>query len=139
VESDDEPECESVLLSFDTLGNPATQSPAVSASVLELELSLEERMECKLEKLASQFQELSSASLQQLNHEPNDASQSTEYSAFLKSENTSLKKQNNVLASEQVNGFKMMIIGFEDEDKRFGQREEQLSYSDKDFTGRSKM
>jgi hypothetical protein len=44
-----------------------------------------------------------------------------------------------VLASEQVNGFKMMIIGFEDEDKRFGQREEQLSYSDKDFTGRSKM
>jgi hypothetical protein len=118
--------------------NPATQSPAVSASVLELVQSLEERMECKLEKLASQIQELSSASLQQLNHESNDASQSVEYSAFLKSENTSLKKQNMVLA-EQVNVFKMMIIGFEDEDKIFGQREEQLSFSDKDFTGRSKM
>ena len=102
-----QPECESVLLSY-TLGNPATQSPAVSASVLELVQSLEERLECKLEKLASQIEELSSASLQQLNHEPNDASQSTEYSAFLKSENTSLKKQNMVLA-EQVNGFKMMI------------------------------
>ena len=107
VESDDEPECESVLLSY-TLWNPATQSPAVSASVLELVQSLEERLECKLEKLASQIEELSSASLQQLIHEPNDASQSTEYSAFLKSENTSLKKQNMVLA-EQVNGFKMMI------------------------------
>ena len=107
VESDDEPECESVLLSY-TLGNPATQSSAVSASVLELVQNLEERLECKLEKLASQIEELSSASLQQLNHGPNDASQSTEYSAFLKSENTSLKKQNMVLA-EQVNGFKMMI------------------------------
>ena len=44
-----------------------------------------------------------------------------------------------MVLAEHVNGFKMMIIGFEDEDKRFGQREEQLSYSDKDFTGRSKM
>jgi hypothetical protein len=71
VESDDEPECECVLLSY-TLGNPATQSPAVSASVLELvqSQSLEERLECKLEKLASQIEELNSASLQQLNHEP---------------------------------------------------------------------
>ena len=52
VESDNEPECESVLFSY-TLGNPAIQSPA--ASVLELVQSLEERLECKFEKLASQI------------------------------------------------------------------------------------
>ena len=54
VESDNEPECESVLFSY-ILGNPAIQSPAASASVLELVQSLEERLECKFEKLASQI------------------------------------------------------------------------------------
>ncbi len=127
---------ESVLLSY-TPRSSAIRSPAVSASVLELVQSLEERLECKLEKLASQIQDLSSASLQQLNHVPNDASQSTKYSTFLKSENTSLKKQNMVLA-EQINHYKM-ISDLNMKIKDWDNEKNSLVTAIKDFTVRSKM
>ena len=105
-EKDDEPELESELL-WSSSKSSAAQDPALPGLVLEQIHSLEERLEFKIEKLESQIQDLSLASSRQVIHERNDASQS-EYNAFLKNENTLLKKENLKFA-EQVSGYKMIV------------------------------